>query len=144
MRYDVQLFQSLSVTLSQTLCIPPLNFQFRAAPGSANAEALAEEEMKNKLFIAVGTAIIDKDGEDVSSKGRVLLFEVHRSKERAASVPVAELNFAHEKKTFHGPVTTLSCLSNESKNWMVVGAGADVNVEQWGVISMQHTRCVPH
>lgn len=88
--------------------------------------------METKLFIAVGTAIVDKDGEDVSSKGRVLLFEIHRSTERSASVPAAELNFVYEKKIFHGPVTTLSCLSNEGKKRMVVGAGADVNVEQWG------------
>ena len=93
---------------------------------------MAEEEMETKLFIAVGTAIVDKDGEDVSSKGRVLLFEIHRSTERSASVPAAELNFVYEKKIFHGPVTTLSCLSNEGKKRMVVGAGADVNVEQWG------------
>ena len=49
--------------------------------------------METKLFIAVGTAIVDKDGEDVSSKGRVLLFEIHRSTERSASVPAAELKF---------------------------------------------------
>ena len=72
--------------------------------------------MESKLFISVGTAIVDKDGEDVSSKGRVLLFELNRSSERTTSLQTAELNFVYEKKIFHGPVTTLSCLSSEGNN----------------------------
>jgi cleavage and polyadenylation specificity factor subunit 1 len=88
--------------------------------------------MESKLFISVGTAIVDKDGEDVSSKGRVLLFELNRSSERTTSLQTAELNFVYEKKIFHGPVTTLSCLSSEGNTRIVIGAGADVNVEQWG------------
>jgi cleavage and polyadenylation specificity factor subunit 1 len=88
--------------------------------------------METKLFITVGTGIVDKDGEDVSSKGRVLLFEVNRAKEKSASSQRAELNFVYEKKIFHGPVTTLSCLSSEGRTRLVIGAGSDVNVEQWG------------
>ena len=89
------------------------------------------EDMDSKLFIVVGAGIIDKDGEDVASKGRVLLFEVKRANV-SSSVSVAELNFVYEKKIFHGPVTTLSCLNTEGKSRLIIGAGADVNVEQWG------------
>jgi hypothetical protein len=32
----------------------------------------------------------------------------------------------------HGPVTSLSCLACEGRNRIVIGAGADINVEQWG------------
>jgi cleavage and polyadenylation specificity factor subunit 1 len=90
--------------------------------------------MGNKLFITVGTGIVDANGEDVSSKGRVLLLEVKRTDERSAlaATQVAELSFAYEKEIFHGPVSSLSCLSSEGKNRIVIGAGADVNVEQWG------------
>jgi cleavage and polyadenylation specificity factor subunit 1 len=45
---------------------------------------------------------------------------------------VAELSLCYEKEIFHGPVTTLSCLSAEGKNRLVIGGGCDVNIEQWG------------
>ena len=88
--------------------------------------------MDSRLFIAVGTGIVDKDGEDVSSKGRVLLFNIAKADEKTASLQFAELNLVYEKNIFHGPVSTLSCLSSEGKHRLVIGAGADVNVEQWG------------
>jgi cleavage and polyadenylation specificity factor subunit 1 len=97
---------------------------FLAEPGS-NEEVLAED-LDSKLFITVGTGIVNKDGEDVASKGRCLLFEVKRSKD------ITELNFLYDKKIHHGPVTSLSCLNSEGKKRLIIGAGADVNVEQWG------------
>jgi len=87
----------------------------------------------SSLFITVGTAIVDQDGEDVNSKGRILLFEVKTNVVRAgSSEPITELNLAYEKNILLGPVTSLSCLSCEGKNRIVVGAGAEITVEQWG------------
>lgn len=103
--------------------------EFLAEPGS-NVE-VSEDDLDMKHFIAVGTGIVDKDGEDVASKGRALLFEVNRSKD-TSSLQIAELNFVYEKAIFHGPVTSLTCLISEGKNRLIIGAGADVNVEQWG------------
>ena len=100
---------------------------FVAEPGSPDYDLL-EDNLDSKYFIAVGAGTIDKDGEDVACKGRVLLFEVNRPKD----TPNAELNFVYEKKIFHGPVTSLSCLVVEGKSRLIIGAGADVNVEQWG------------
>jgi cleavage and polyadenylation specificity factor subunit 1 len=59
------------------------------------------------------------------------LFELSQAK-KAIGSRLAELNFVYEKKIFHGPVTSLSCLDSEGKKRLVIGAGADVNVEQWG------------
>jgi cleavage and polyadenylation specificity factor subunit 1 len=86
--------------------------------------------MESKLFITLGVGIVDKNGEDVSSKGRVLLFEV--TVVQKEGMKNLELSLAWEKDIFHGPVTSLSCLSSEGKNRLVIGAGADINVEQWG------------
>ena len=72
-------------------------------PGSSNEDTISEQDLEKRLFITVGTAIVDKDGEDVSSKGRVLLFELSSSQ----SQPV-ELNVVYEKKIFHGPVSSFS------------------------------------
>lgn len=82
----------------------------------------------------MGLGIVDKDGEDVSSKGRVLLFRVNRqdSAPLAFGSTVADLSLVYEKDILHGAVTSLSCLVCEGRNRIVVGAGADVNVEQWG------------
>lgn len=86
------------------------------------------------LLIAVGTGIVDKDGEDVTAKGRVLLFAIKKQDDEsiAAGAQVAEMSHLYTKEIFHGPVTTLSCLSCEGRNRLVIGAGADVNLEQWG------------
>jgi cleavage and polyadenylation specificity factor subunit 1 len=92
-----------------------------------------DEDLPKKLFITVGTGIVDKDGEDVTSKGRVLLFEVNRADMRSlVSSQVAELLLVYEKDIGHGPVTSLCCLNSEGKNRIVIGAGADINIEQWG------------
>ncbi|KAL3921231.1 MAG: hypothetical protein SGILL_002856 [Bacillariaceae sp.] len=98
--------------------------EFLAEPGSN--EEVAVEDLDSKLFIAVGTGIVNKDGEDVASKGRCLMFEVKRSKENT------ELNFLYDKKIHHGPVTSLTCLISEGNRRLIIGAGADVNIEQWG------------
>ena len=89
----------------------------------------SDEDLDSRMFIAVGTGTVDKDGEDVSAKGRVVLLELTKPSPSSAAV---ELNFIYEKKIFHGPVNSLSCLSFEGKNRLIIGAGADVNVEQWG------------
>lgn len=103
--------------------------EFKVEPGST--EDVADDDLESKLFITLGTGVVDKDGEDVASKGRVVLFEVKRSKDKT-SVPAADLNFLYDKKIHHGPVTTLSCLVSEGKYRLIIGAGADVNIEQWG------------
>lgn len=109
-------------------------FKFPEEPGSASSEEIPSEDMESKLFITVGVGIVDKNGEDVSSRGRVLLFEVKAPEDLSliASSQMVELALVYEKDIFHGPVTSLSCLISEGKNRLVVGAGADVNVEQWG------------
>jgi cleavage and polyadenylation specificity factor subunit 1 len=108
--------------------------QFMAEPGSADVENTSVEDMDTRVFITVGTGIVDKNGEDVSSKGRVILFEVKRPDERlqTAASQVAELSVVYEKDIFHGPVSSLSCLTSDGTHRLVIGAGADVNVEQWG------------
>jgi cleavage and polyadenylation specificity factor subunit 1 len=55
---------------------------FLEEPGS-NVD-VPDDDLESKLFIAVGTGIVDKNGEDVASKGRVLLFEVKRSNEKSS------------------------------------------------------------
>lgn len=101
--------------------------QFMAEPGSSIDTP--EDDLDTKMFIAVGTGVIDKNGEDVMSKGRVVLLEVVKPSMTSSAV---ELNFVYDKNIFHGPVNSLSCLSCEGKNRLIIGAGADVNVEQWG------------
>ncbi|KAG7357145.1 CPSF A subunit region-domain containing protein [Nitzschia inconspicua] len=103
--------------------------EFRAEPGSS--EEVSDEDLETKLFITLGTSVVGKDGEDIASKGRVVLFEVTRSKDKS-SLQVAELNFVYDKKIHHGPVTALSCLVSEGTHRLIIGAGADVNIEQWG------------
>ena len=100
----------------------------RVEPGSAAAAELeAETDFDSAMFVTVGTGIVNHNGEDVSSKGRVLLFSIIKKLNEEA-----ELKLRYEKEVFHGPVTTLECLSIDGKNRLVVGVGADVNIEQWG------------
>ncbi|GKY93126.1 hypothetical protein MPSEU_000280800 [Mayamaea pseudoterrestris] len=90
-------------------------------------------EHNDQLFVTVGTGIVNHNGEDVTSKGRALLFEISPPAEEnlmATDVPVLSLKY--EKNISHGPVTSLSCLAAEGRHRLVIGAGADVNVEQWG------------
>jgi len=80
----------------------------------------------------VGTGIIDQDGEDVSSRGRILLFELNRSSTDADDTVEAEVKYVYDKEISIGPVTSLSNLTCEGKSRLVVGAGAEVTIEQWG------------
>lgn len=93
-----------------------------------------DEELPSRLFVVLGTGVVTRDGEDVSSKGRTLLFEIKRyaPHNRLLISQVAELSLCYEKEVFHGPVTSLSCLSSAGKNRLVIGAGSDINIEQWG------------
>lgn len=95
--------------------------------------AIGDNVGVDSLFVAVGTGIVDGDGEDVSAKGRVRLFQVTRDEDAAALGQVAVLSVVYEKDILNGPVTTLSCLTVDGKSRLVIGAGADVNVEQWGM-----------
>jgi cleavage and polyadenylation specificity factor subunit 1 len=100
-------------------------------PGSS--EEGVTDSKNDRFFLTVGTGIVNHNGEDVASKGRTLLFEISRPVEGAliaSDAPVVSLKY--EKNIFHGPVTSLSCLTAEGKHRLVIGAGADVNVEQWG------------
>lgn len=103
-------------------------------PGVTASRTIGEENGTDSLFIAVGTGNVDKDGEDLSSKGRVRLFQLERKNSASMSFgsPVADLSLVYEKDILHGAVTSLSCLSCEGRNRLVIGAGADINVEQWG------------
>ncbi|KAL3775848.1 hypothetical protein ACHAW5_010006 [Stephanodiscus triporus] len=96
----------------------------------------SEDVPEVNLFIGVGTSAIDHDGEDLASKGRLLLFQVRKSKKRVPSKgnksSQLQLKLKSEKEMALGPVTSLSSLKSEDKYRMVVGAGAEVTVEQWG------------
>lgn len=102
--------------------------KFTTEPGSSATDDISEEDLGSRTFITIGTGIVDKDGEDVSTKGRVVLLEFSRSSPSSS----VELNFVYEKNIFHGPVNSLSCLSCDGRNRLIIGAGADVNIEQWG------------
>jgi len=108
---------------------------FKEEPGSAATE-IEIEDLSTTTFITLGTGTLNHNGEDVGSKGRVLLFEVKKldpsTMRRLNSQMVASLRLTYEKEVFHGPVFSLSCLSTDGKNRLVIGAGADVNLEQWG------------
>lgn len=96
----------------------------------------SDEVPERSLFITVGTSVIDHDGEDLASKGRILLFQVKKSKKRGRSKdgkdPPLELILKSEKAMALGPVTALSSLKSDDIYRCVVGAGAEITVEQWG------------
>jgi len=100
--------------------------------GDDAGKDVSEDDLDVAYFIAVGTGIVNKDGEDVISKGRTLLFKIRRPDTKESQGPAAELTLAYEKIINHGSVTSLTCLKSEGKNRLIIGAGADVNVEQWG------------
>lgn len=106
--------------------------EFTDEPGSTSSGS--DDELGSQLFIVVGTGYVDHNGEDVSSKGRVLMFHIKRSAQDDAlsTLNIAELSLKYEKQIFHGPVYSLSCLRADGKSRLVIGAGADVNIEQWG------------
>lgn len=93
---------------------------------------LASEELEVQRFIVVGTGVVNADGEDVATKGRALLFSLKLTEELTMGVPLADMTLVYEKNIFHGPVTTVSCLDSEGISRLVIGAGSDVNIEQWG------------
>jgi cleavage and polyadenylation specificity factor subunit 1 len=96
----------------------------------------SDEVPEKILVIGVGASVISHDGEDIASKGRVLLFQIKKSKKRALSkgdnLPSLVLALKSEKDMALGPVTSLSSLKSENIHRVVVGAGAEVTVEQWG------------
>lgn len=109
-------------------------FSLQLVPDTGTSSANSNQDnFDNDLFIVVGTGIIDKDGEDVQAKGRILLFNVSRNtdEEIEKGEPQAEMTFIYDKDIALGPVTSLSCLMSEGKNRLVVGAGAEITIEQW-------------
>lgn len=98
--------------------------------------------------------MISYDGEDIASKGRILLFQVKKSKKRfkgrgGGKLPSLFLSLKSEKEMALGPVTSLSSLQSENTHRVVVGAGAEVTVEQWGSGKLtqvgeyvSHMRCI--
>ncbi len=83
-------------------------------------------------LLVVGTGIVDDDGEDVSSRGRILLFQTKRTSTNESDSIEAEFIFLYDKEISIGPVSSLSNLACENKSRLVVGAGAEVTIEQWG------------
>ncbi|EED93331.1 predicted protein [Thalassiosira pseudonana CCMP1335] len=93
----------------------------------------SDEPPKKSLFVAVGTGRIERDGEDIASKGRILLFNLKKKKHQKDKRSMTlELHLKHEKDITIGPVTSLSSLRSEDIFRVAVGAGAEVTVEQWG------------
>lgn len=75
---------------------------------------------------------MEYDGEDLASKGKLMLFQAKKIKAKAVKNPPLELVKRSEKEIAIGPVTYLSSLLSEDIFRVVVGAGAEVTVEQWG------------
>lgn len=90
------------------------------------------EDHEDFTYLAVGTAQVDADGEDLESKGRILLFELKRIGDQKDAHEI-EMSFLYEKEISVGPVTSITQLTTEGKGRLVVGAGAEITVEQWGV-----------
>ena len=92
----------------------------------------SDEIPRKSLFIAVGTGIIEYDGEDLASKGKLMLFQDKKVKSKAAKHPPLELVKRSQKEMAIGPVTYLASLHAEDIYRLVVGAGSEVTVEQYG------------
>ena len=94
-----------------------------------------DSESPLSKFIAVGTGKVDEDAEDSECVGRILLFEVVDKDgydyEAIDTWESVELHLAYEKAMQMGPVTCLTSLESDNKTRLVVGAGAEVTVEQW-------------
>jgi cleavage and polyadenylation specificity factor subunit 1 len=88
-----------------------------------------EKSPDTKVFMAIGTGIIDDDGEDVGSRGRVLLLDVKPTKYESFG---AEINLLYEKEISGGPVTSVHTLASENCSRLIVGAGNEITIEQWG------------
>ena len=80
----------------------------------------------------MGTGIIEYDGEDFASKGKLMLFQPRKVKSKAGKTSPIELVKRSEKDITIGPITYLASLQSEDIYRVVVGAGAEVTVEQWG------------
>mmetsp|Transcript_23882 Transcript_23882/g.50043 ORF Transcript_23882/g.50043 Transcript_23882/m.50043 type:complete len:2077 (-) Transcript_23882:3538-9768(-) len=96
----------------------------------------SDETPKKSLFVAVGTSVIEPDGEDIASQGRILLFQLRKKKHWVPSKgllhPPLEMVLKSEKVITLGPITSLVALQSEDISRVVVGAGAEVTIEQWG------------
>jgi len=90
-----------------------------------------EETHEDVPYLVVGTGLVDQDGEDVSSKGRLLLFQLKRIGDRTAKFEL-EMNFVYDKEISLGPVTSVNCLTADGNSRLAVGAGAEITIEQWG------------
>ena len=108
-------------------------FQLIPETESASSSNIDVNEGDNDLFVVVGTGIIDKDGEDVSSKGKIRLFSInrHTQEDIDEGKPLAAMEEVYYKDMSLGPVTSLCCLQTEGKNRLVVGCGAEITIEQW-------------
>ena len=101
------------------------------SPSGSTGEV--NKEPQSTLFGIVGTGIVDQDGEDIGSRGRVLLFEIKRQEfDMNKGEKNLMISLSYEKDVLHGPVASLGCLRCEGVNRVVIGAGAEVTVEQWG------------
>lgn len=105
---------------------------FQISENSGDNAKNDDEVSDSSLFLVVGTGIVDADGEDLSSRGRIILFELNRSSSDTDETVQAELQFFYDKEISIGPVTSLNNLTCEGKSRLVVGAGAEVTIEQWG------------
>lgn len=78
--------------------------------------------------------MIEQDGEDIASQGRILLFQVKKSKASGKDKKrqPLEMVLKSEKNITLGPITSLASLKSEGVFRVVVGAGAEVTIEQWG------------
>uniref|UniRef100_A0A7S1BI36 RSE1/DDB1/CPSF1 C-terminal domain-containing protein n=2 Tax=Corethron hystrix TaxID=216773 RepID=A0A7S1BI36_9STRA len=100
-------------------------------PLTTEAEGKTGMQTNSTLFVVVGTGIVDQDGEDIGSKGRVLLFEVKKPKENVNAASPLSLSLTYSKDILLGPVTVLEGLKTGNQTRLVIGAGAEVTVEQW-------------
>ena len=65
------------------------------------------------------------------SKGRIVLLDLKRVGDRTGKFEI-EMNFLYDKDISIGPVTSVNCLACEGTSRLVVGAGAEITLEQWG------------
>ena len=71
--------------------------EFREEPGAAPT-TIDLDGLSNSTFITLGTATVSHNGEDVSSKGRVLLLEVKKldPSRRLGSPMIGSLKLTYE------------------------------------------------
>ena len=92
--------------------------------------------------VAIGTGIVDNDGEETTGKGKVLFFELvknHKGEEdgeegegdNMKSTGPLKLSLTYEKEIRLGPVTALAGICCDGKRNLIIGAGSEVTIEQW-------------